>query len=122
MPGQALKIEGNAVGEEGEDVVVAGLGIDGRNLIGAGDDGLGEEESRGEFAVVAGSAHEDGEGVSVDDELEGFLDRSMVGTGTAVLAGDWKFLGGAHGGSVGGRRGGVNVGGMGGAEWFLVPS
>jgi len=92
VAGEAGEIEGDAVGEEDEGVVVAGFGVDGGDLVGAGDDGLGEEEAGGEFAVVAGGAHEDGEGVAVDDELEGFLDGGVVGEGGAVLAGDGKIL------------------------------
>ncbi len=110
VAGEALEVEGDAVGEEDEGVVVAGFGVDGGDLFGAGDDGFGEEEAGGEFAVVAGSAHEDGEGVAIDDELEGFLHRGLVNEGGAVLAGDWKFLGGTHGGSVRGGTGCVKGG------------
>ena len=97
VAGETLEIEGDVVGEENEGVVFAGVGVDVGDLVGVADDGFGEEKPGGEFAVVAGGAHEDGEGVAVDDELEGFLDGSVVAERGAVLAGEREFFGGAHG-------------------------
>jgi hypothetical protein len=56
---------------------VAGGG-EAEDLRGVGEDAFGEEEAGGQGGVIAGAAHEGGEGFAVDPDLEGFFDGEGV--------------------------------------------
>lgn len=76
----ALKVsgvEGTIRDVDADDVIVRrSVGLDGADLgdlAGRFDEALGEQESGGEFVVVAGSTHGYGQGFRVDADLERFL-------------------------------------------------
>ena len=90
---EALEIEGDGVGEiDADSVGLALVGFadstvtDLEDLIVGFDDALGEEKSDGEFGVVAGRSHRDGDGVVdsaapdriADADLEGLFNGEEV--------------------------------------------
>ena len=62
---------------------------DRNQIIGAVDDPLGEEEARDQFPIIAGGAHGDGEGLSLQADLQGLLGgEEIVGQVGGAIGGD----------------------------------
>jgi hypothetical protein len=81
VAGEAIEINRHFGGEQNIQDVVVFIAIamfDAEDVLRTMDNTLGEKETGGEFAVVAGGAHGDADGAAADADLEGFFLGEIV--------------------------------------------
>lgn len=90
MACQLIEIDSDVRGEKDiEDISrrIAGIRLDGLDMVVPLEQSFGQEKARGQFVVVARGAHGDTHGPGIDPDLERFLDGQSVGSPDKSLPG-----------------------------------